>query len=69
VATQELQDVNASFAKDLKWLYHASLDLSGMTPGPHTIMATATDVSGLTKSVTDSFAIARHVDEPATNAR
>ena len=57
VVTQELQDVNANFAKDLKWLYHASPDLSGVAAGVHTITAAATDVSGLTKSVTDSFTI------------
>jgi len=57
VVTQEIQDVNANFASDRKWLYHATLDTSNLGAGKHTITARATDVSGATQSVTGSFVV------------
>jgi hypothetical protein len=56
VAAQEIQDVNANFANDRKWLYHVTLDTTRLTGDNHKITATATDVSGATSSVTRSFA-------------
>jgi Pectate lyase superfamily protein len=57
VITQEVQDVNTNFATDRKWLYHAALDTSKVGGGKHTITAKATDVSGKTKDVTQSFTL------------
>jgi hypothetical protein len=51
--TQEVQDYNGNFVNDRKWLYHASL--SSVSSGSHTIKAVATDVSGATKSISQSF--------------
>jgi hypothetical protein len=55
VVTQEIQDVNKNFANDLKWLYHASIDTSGLTPGSHTVSAKAMDISGASQTVSQSF--------------
>ena len=52
--TQELQDVSTTFAIDQKWLYHAALG-SSLGAGTHTIVAKATDLAGVTSSVTQSF--------------
>jgi hypothetical protein len=57
VVTQEIQDVNTNFANDLMWLYHASIDTSGITPGSHTLTATATDVSGALQTISQSFTV------------
>jgi hypothetical protein len=53
--SQELQDVNTNFANDAKWLYHATIDTSGLKSGSHTISAVATDVSGSVQQITQSF--------------
>jgi uncharacterized repeat protein (TIGR02543 family) len=63
-ATQELQDVNTSFATDAKWLYHDNLDTSALVAGKHTIRAVATDVSGGTASATQSFTVGTVVAPP-----
>jgi hypothetical protein len=55
-ATQEIQDVNTTFATDRRWLYHATVDTSSLTFGSHTIVAKATDVAGITQSVSHIFA-------------
>jgi hypothetical protein len=57
VVTQEVQDVNPDFASDLRWLYHATFNASTIGAGNHTVLVVATDVSGATKSVTQSFTI------------
>ena len=59
IVVQEIQDVNPRFAKDQKWLYHASFDTSSLNPGRHTLTATATDVAGLRKSVTQQFMLGK----------
>jgi uncharacterized repeat protein (TIGR02543 family) len=56
-ATQELQDVNPDFTADARWLYHDSFDTSTLADGQHMIRAVATDVSGATFSVTQSFTV------------
>jgi hypothetical protein len=53
--TQEIQDPNPDFAKTPRWLYHAPVKLSALSPGRHTVTATATDVAGSSQSVTTSF--------------
>lgn len=55
VATQELQDFNPRFSEDPRWLYHATLESSGLKSGPHTITAVATDVAGGEASVAQVF--------------
>jgi hypothetical protein len=55
VVTQEIQDTNTNFANDQKWLYHATLSTAALSSGTHTLTATATDVSGGTSSITQSF--------------
>jgi hypothetical protein len=54
-ATQEIQDVSTTFATDRRWHYHATIDTSRLTFGSHTIVAKATDVAGITQSVSQSF--------------
>jgi hypothetical protein len=56
IALQEIQDVNANFANDRKWLYHVTVDTARITGDNHKITATATDVSGATSSITQNFA-------------
>jgi hypothetical protein len=56
-ATQELQDLSTTFATDKKWLYHDTFNTSALAEGSHTIKAVATDVSGATSSVTQSFTV------------
>jgi hypothetical protein len=58
-ATQEIQDINPHFSKDRKWLYHATLNTSGLGPGDHTITAKATDAAGVTQSATQSFMVGK----------
>jgi hypothetical protein len=55
VIPQQLQDLNTNFADDAKWLYHATFDTTGLSTGAHTIQAVATDVSGTTRSISQSF--------------
>jgi hypothetical protein len=54
-ATQEIQDVSATFATDRKWLYHAAVNASALGAGNHTVVAKATDVAGVTQSVAQNF--------------
>ncbi len=53
--TQEVQDLNTNFANDQKWLYHAAINVSFLPGGTHSIAAVATDVSGASLTVTQSF--------------
>jgi hypothetical protein len=53
--TQELQDASTTFASDRKWLYHATIDVSSLATGAHTLKAVATDVSGATQTASQSF--------------
>jgi len=39
------------------WLYHASIDTSGVAPGSHTLTATATDISGALQTISQSFTV------------
>jgi hypothetical protein len=55
VVTQVIQDVNTNFANDRKWLYHATINTAGLGGGSHTITAKATDVSGGTQSIAQTF--------------
>lgn len=55
LVTQEIQDVSTTFATDRNWLYHANVEAATLAPGAHTITATATDVSGTIKSITQSL--------------
>jgi len=55
IATQEIQDASTTFAMDRKWLYHATVNASTLGSGNHTLVAKATDVSGVTQSVSQSF--------------
>lgn len=55
VAIQEVQDFNPEFSKDPQWLYHATINLSSLKPGPHTVTAVATDVAGGEASLAQSF--------------
>ena len=64
IATQEIQDTNTNFSSDRKWLYHATFNTSGLSGGSHTITAKATDVSGATQSITQTFS-AGFVGTPA----
>jgi hypothetical protein len=57
VATQILSDYNSNFASTLTWLYHATLKGSSYSNGTHTITATATDVSGASQSVSQTFTV------------
>jgi hypothetical protein len=59
VVTQEVQDLNTNFAADRKWLYHATIDMSRLSEGAHTILAVATDVSGAVQTVKQSFEVYR----------
>ena len=52
---QEVQDLNTNFANDLRWLYHATINVSALSAGGHSIAAVATDVSGATLTATQSF--------------
>jgi hypothetical protein len=51
VMTQVLQDVNANFANDRKWFYHATINASVLGGGNHTITSKAMDVSGAARTV------------------
>jgi hypothetical protein len=55
--TQEIQDVNPNFTSDQRWLYHATFNGSTIGTGNHSLLVVATDVSGGTKSVTQTFTI------------
>jgi hypothetical protein len=55
LVTQEIQDVSTTFATDRNWLYHANVDATTLATGAHTITATATDVTGTIKSITQSL--------------
>jgi hypothetical protein len=57
VVTQEIQDANVNFANDRKWLYHATVNTSGVAAGNHTITAKATDVSGATQRIVQNFVV------------
>jgi hypothetical protein len=53
--SQEIQDLSTTFASDRMWRYHATLDTTGLPPGSHRISAVATDVSGASQSVGQTF--------------
>jgi len=55
ISSKEIQDLNTNFETDRKWLYHATIDTTNLTNGPHTILAVATDVSGATQSAANTF--------------
>jgi hypothetical protein len=55
VVTQEVQDFNPAFSEDPQWLYHATVDLSSLKQGAHTITARAVDVAGGEATVSQSF--------------
>jgi len=57
VVTQEVQDFNPNFSINPQWLYHATVDLSGLKNGIHRITAVATDVAGGTQTTSQSFTI------------
>jgi hypothetical protein len=63
--TQELQDVNHSFAQDRKWLYHAVINTSSLSAGKHRLIATATDVAGASQGVSATF-IVGHAEASGT---
>jgi hypothetical protein len=72
VVTQERQDLNTNFSSDRKWLYHATIATSPMKTGAHTISAVATDVSGATQTVSQTFQVGevsttRATSGPLTN--
>jgi hypothetical protein len=53
--TQEIQDLNTAFTTDHAWHYHATFDTSWLSSGAHVIAAIATDVSGATQNVSQSW--------------
>jgi hypothetical protein len=53
--TQEVSDISSTFATDTRWLYHFVVNTGSLTAGAHSVKAVATDVSGASKSVTQSF--------------
>jgi hypothetical protein len=53
--TQEIQDLSSTFTSDSRWQYHATISTTGLSGGSHTILATATDVSGATSSKSQTF--------------
>ncbi len=53
--TQQVQDVSTTFATDRQWLYHATVDTTGLTPGAHPLRAVATDVSGAAVTASQTF--------------
>jgi hypothetical protein len=55
VVTQEVQDFNPNFPLNPQWLYHATVDLSGLKSGVHRITAVATDVAGGMQTTSQSF--------------
>lgn len=55
-ATQEVQDFNPHFSTNPQWLYHATVDLSGLPDGAHKITVVATDVAGGTQAISREFA-------------
>ena len=55
IVTQEVQDLNGTFTTDHAWHYHATFDTTSMTSGAHSIQAVATDVSGATQKVSQSW--------------
>jgi hypothetical protein len=55
VPPQQLADDSPTFASDHAWPYHATFDTTSLGKGAHTITAIATDVSGATQSVSQSF--------------
>jgi hypothetical protein len=57
VVTQEVQDLNTHFSTDPKWLYHATINTSQLKSGVHTMLATATDVSGAVQTAKQTFQV------------
>jgi hypothetical protein len=54
-ATQEMSDMNSGFVASPKWLYHATIDVTSISAGSHTLRAVATDVSGASQTITQTF--------------
>jgi hypothetical protein len=57
ISTQEIQDVNTNFGSDHKWLYHVTVNSSGLSNGIHTMLASATDASGAIETATENFTV------------
>jgi hypothetical protein len=57
IVSQQLADVNTSFATTPSWSYHATVDTTSLGAGSHTLTATATDVSRATQSTTQTFSV------------
>jgi hypothetical protein len=62
---QRLQDINPNFGKDRKWMYHVNLNLNRLSPGPHMLIAKATDVSGHSETITKGFSGVNLLGEPS----
>jgi hypothetical protein len=64
LVTQEIQDVSTTFATDRNWLYHANVEATTLAPGAHTITATAMDLTGAIKSITQNLTGGGPITDP-----
>jgi hypothetical protein len=64
IVSQQVQDISTTFATDFTWLYHATFNTSSLSTGSHILAAKATDVSGATQTVSQTFTVGTSTTPP-----